>query len=157
MRRAVHYLPLLLIYAVFLVSGTLYLRGLWQYRGIESWPSVPAEIVESGGVHFSTPFYGRFGLTTNTVDSRFVGFEYTVNGETFQSRGAPPYQGNLSFPESRKAYYNPAAPHIAVLNPVPFQSDGLLITAVFTGILVFGHLWFTVPAFLSNFRRAGKP
>jgi hypothetical protein len=33
-----------------------------------------------------------------------------------------------------------------VLSPIPYQGNGLLIAAVFSGMLLVGYLWFTPPS-----------
>lgn len=155
---AINHSILLLIYASFVVSGGCYLKGVHTYQGVESWPSVEAKIVGSGGdvVSVSTP--SRYDFTsTTTIDSRFVEFQYSVGGNSFRSISVTPDGGYL-FSNSRneplRAFYNPSSPDIAVLTPVPFRGTGLLITAGFTGILVAAHLWFTIPAVIAKKLRA---
>jgi hypothetical protein len=155
---AINHSLLLLIYASFVISGGCYLKGVLTYQGGESWPSVEAKIVGSGGdvVSGSTP--SRYDFTsTTTIDSRFVEFQYSVGEKSFRSILATP-DGGFLFPnpqnEPLKAFYKPSSPDVAVLTPVPFRGTGLLITTGFTGILVVAHLWFAIPALLAKKIRA---
>jgi len=149
---------LLLIYATFVVSGGCYLKGVLTYKSVESWPSVEAKIVGSGGEEISVSTPTRYDFTsTTTIDSRFVEFVYSVEGKAFRSISATP-DGGFLFPNPRneplRAFYKPSSPDIAVLTPVPFRGTGLLITAGISGILVVAHLWFTIPALMAKKLRA---
>ena len=157
MRWLINNTILILIYATFIVAGGLYLRGIIIYRGIDSWPSVDAVVLRAGGTMISMPTQTRYGVSSSTIDSRFVEFHYTVEGQLYQSNKATPDGGGLPInPMNQpwRAFYKPFAPDIAVLAPIPFQGTGLLVTAVFSGIIVLAHLWFTVPSLLAGIRHA---
>ena len=141
MRRWINNSILLIIYAAFLITGGLCLRGWIKYHGIESWPSVDAEIVAAGGSWDTLPTQTKYGGSIQ-IDSRFVEFQYLVDGKTYRSKTATPSGGGLpiSF-EPWKAIYKPSSPDIAVLSPVPLMEPGLIYTASFTGIIVLVHLW----------------
>jgi len=145
-----------LIYASFTVSLGFYVRNSIRYNGVGSWPSVPAQFIDGGGQVSSTPLFTRYGTTSTTIDTRFVKFRYSVAGESFLGTKATPNGGLPINFDSRylRAHYNPKSPEIAVLAPVPFQGTGLLFTAVFTGIIVTVHFWFTVVPLLGTKRRA---
>ena len=141
-----HSLLLLLIYGAFAVSGGCYVKGMLIYRGVESWPSVEATIVGSGGREVVVSAPTRYDPTgTTRIDSRFVEFQYLVEGKFYRGISITPDGGAL-LPNHRdeplRAFYKPSSPDIAVLVPVPFRGTGFLSTAGFTGILVVAHLWF---------------
>lgn len=131
-----------------MISAGRYVHGFVKYWGVESWPSVRAEIIDVGGDVTSFPSQNRFGTSSTTIDSRFAEFRYTVGSQTYRSTTVSPDGGGLplnSLDRPWRAFYNPSSPDTAVLIPVSFQGTGLLIAATFSGILVFVHLWFTVP------------
>ena len=47
-------------------------------------------------------------------------------------------------------------PDVAVLEPIPYRGNGLLLTMAFSGIVVIVHLYFTLPAFVSRQRNRWK-
>ena len=144
MRWLINNSILLLVYAAFIIAGSFYLRGYLKYRGIDSWPSVSAEIVGGGGSLDSMPSGGRYGGSSTTIDSRYVEFQYSVDGETYRSRTATADGGGLPVSiigEPWRAFYKPSSPNIAVLSPTPYRGVGAMVTAVFSGILVFVHVW----------------
>lgn len=148
-RRVIDNPILLLVYLTFVISGGLYLHGFLKYRGVDEWPSANAEIVGGGGNLDSFPTQTRYGMSTTTVDSRFVEFRYSVGGTSYRSKTATPDGGGLPLnPLNRpwRAFYKPSSPDVAVLSPIPYQGNGLLIAAVFSGMLVAGYLWFTPPS-----------
>jgi hypothetical protein len=137
----------LLICMTFVIFGVLYLCGFIKYRGVDSWPSVSAEIVGGGGDVVSIPTQTRYGMNSTTMDSRYVEFRYSVEGKSYRSKTATPDGGGLPFnPLQRpwKAFYKPSSPDVAVLSPIPYQGTGFLIAAVFSGMLVMGYLWFAI-------------
>ena len=157
MRWLINNSILILIYATFIVAGSLYIKGFIIYRGIDSWPSVDAEVVGAGGTVISVPTQTRYGASSSTIDSRFVEFRYSVEGQLYESNKATPDGGGLPInPMNQpwRAFYKPSAPDIAVLSPIQFRGTGLLVTAVFSGIIVLVHLWFTVPSLLARIRQA---
>ena len=146
MRRMLDNVILLAVYLIFVISGGLYIRDFLKYRGIDSWPSVSAEILGGGGNVVSFPTQTRYGMNTTTIDSRFVEFRYSVEGKSYRSKNATPDRGGLPlnpFNRPWRAFYKPSSPDIAVLSPVPFQGTGLLVTAIFSGMIGMGYLWFT--------------
>jgi hypothetical protein len=149
MRRVIDNSILLLVYLAFVISVGLYLHGCLKYRGVDAWPSVSAEIIGGGGNVVSFPTQTRHGMNTATVDSRFVEFRYSVLGKSYRSKSATPDGGGLPLnPLNRpwRAFYKPSSPDVAVLSPDPYQGNGLLIAAVFSGMLVAVYLWFTPPS-----------
>ncbi|MCB1086750.1 MAG: DUF3592 domain-containing protein [Verrucomicrobiae bacterium] len=148
---------LLLIYSVFIFSGSLYLRGVIRYRYIKNWPSVPAEIVDAGGQLNTVSRDTKFGSTTIAIDSRFIEFRYVVAGESYSGIKVTPDGGGLPVNPTNlplRAYYDPKSPETAVLNPIPFQGTGLLFAAFFSGIVVAVHLGVTVLPMAKGKRRA---
>lgn len=141
MRWLIKHSILLLVYVVFTVSGSLCLHEYLKYRGIDTWPSVNAEIVSAGGGLNTIPTQSRYGAGTTSIDSRFVEFQYTVEGKVYKTKtsgGVPP----IVMGEPWMAYYNPLSPDIALLSRTPNWSAGLIITAAFTGLIVLVHVWF---------------
>ncbi len=156
MRWLINHAILVLIYATFVVAGSLYLRGFILYRGIDTWPSVDAEVVRAGGTMVSVPMQTRYGARSSTIDARFIEFRYSVDGKVFVGNKATPDAGGWPInPTNRpwRAFYKPGSPDIAVLEPIPFRGTGFLITAVFTGVIVLVHLWFTVPSLLAKIQK----
>ena len=143
---------LFFIYGMFVIFLCLYLRGVIRYRGVESWPSVSAEVIRVGGERVSFPITNRSGIGSSaTIDARFVEFSYTVSGESYQGTMASPDGGGLPlnpFGQPWRAYYKPSAPEIAVLNPVPFEGLELFTFSVVFGLLIGGHLCFSIPDLL---------
>lgn len=153
MRWVINNSALLLIYAAFIISGGGYLRGVLKYGSVESWPSVEAEIVDLGGDVISFPTQSRFGFSSTLIDSRFVEFRYSVEGNTYRGTAGTPDGGGLPinpWNQPLRAFYKPSSPEVAVLAPVPFKGTGLLAAAGFSGILVLGHLWFTLPSVIAK-------
>lgn len=137
---------LLLIYSAFIVSVGLYFRGFTKYRGVETWPSVPVEILSAGGEVITQSRISRGGYTTTAVDARFVEFRYTVEGRDYIGTNATPDGGGVPSSYGNRplaAYYDSSSPDVAVLFPVPFRGTGYLVVSGFLGILVAAHLSFT--------------
>ena len=99
------------------------------------------------GQIWSKSVESRFGNSVRSVDGRTVTFTYEVEGTR--------YVGNLFSPGGKDgiernsakpwlAYYDPDAPSVAILNPTPYQSEGAVIALGFLGMLVAGHLFFTI-------------
>ena len=148
---------LLLVYGAFIIAGALYLRGWLKYRGIESWPSVNAENVREGGSLDWIPSNGRY---PTRIDSRFVEFQYSVDGQNYKSTNATPDGGGLPMsiigepPQAFRAFYKPSSPGIAVLSPTPYRGVGLMVTAAVSGILVLAHVWCGVADMLNDKQEA---
>jgi len=144
-RPSIRHAFVLLIYSAFLVSGAEYLRGFFNYRGIESWPSVEAEVMGSGGGVLQSQYQGALGAQLTQVDSSFVEFRYVVAGQIYEVRTPDHVQFRPEPDGQWRAYYNPAEPEVARLAPIRFRDHGWLTIAVFTGVFVAAHLWFTLP------------
>jgi len=139
------YSPLILIWVTFGISGTIFVRDFVKYRGVESWPSTGAEIISTGGTIVSHPVQTRYGMGSTTSDSRFVEFEYSVAGRSYRSHMASPDGGGLPINplnQPWRAFYRPSSPDVAVLMPLPYRGYGYLITAIFSGMIALGSLWF---------------
>lgn len=137
---------LLVVGAIFVTSSGIYLRGWLRYRGVESWPSVGAEVIRSGGTSFSVPSHSSTGSSTATVDTSFVEFEYSVNGKTYRSNTATPNRKGLSLAGLQppwKAFYKPSSPDIAVLAPLPYDGRRWIFIATVTGIMALMYCWFS--------------
>jgi hypothetical protein len=134
-----------LIYSIFLLSLGLYLRARVIYKGIESWPSTEATLIGSGGDLRSTTSMSRVGLSTHAIDTRYLEYEYIVEGKLYRSSrmradGGLPTQTDSTW----RAYYNPSVPEISVLDPTPYQGSDLLSLAGVFGVLAGVHLCFAV-------------
>lgn len=142
----------LLVYAVFVVTGGDCLREYLKYRGIDSWPSVNAEIVGGGGSMSTIPTQSRYGMSSTTVDSRFVEFQYSVEGNVYRTRasgGLPP----SAIGEPWRAYYKPSSPDIALLSRTPHRSAGLIVAAAFSGLIVLVHAWCGVSDMIQRLKK----
>jgi hypothetical protein len=140
MRNLIRKSIVFLLYMVFIVTGCICLRQHLRYVGIDSWPSVNAEIVGSGGGMHTIPTHGRYGMSSTTIDSQFVEFQYSVGGKVYTtkvSEGLPP----RAIGEPWRAYYKPSSPDIALLSRSPHRSAGLIVVATFSGIFVLVHAW----------------
>jgi hypothetical protein len=155
-RRSTKWIVIVAIYATFLVAGGLYLRGWIHYYNIDSWPSVDAEIVGTGGDLVSIPTQNRYGGSSSiTVDNRYVEFRYFVEGHLYTSKTATPDGGGLPINlmnQPWRAFYKPSSPDVAVLDPVHFQGTGPLVVAAFSGIIVLVHLGFMIPTLFTRSR-----
>ena len=130
--------------AIFITSSGIYLCGWLKYRGVESWPSVGAEIVRSGGTSYSVPSHSSTGSSSAIVDTSFVEFEYSVNGRTYRSNTATPNRKGLSLAGLQppwKAFYKPSSPEIAVLAPLPYDGRSWVFVAMATGIMTLMYCW----------------
>lgn len=138
---------LLLIYAALVVSLSAYIDGRLTYRGLESWPSVDAEIMGFGGSVTTIPGQGRYGVSNSTMDTRFTQFRYSIEGREYANDTVSPNENALPlnpFNRPWRAYYNPENPETAVLIPVAYRGTNLLVLVSLSGLFVILHLWFTV-------------
>ena len=148
---------LALFYLIFLYSAGSHIRDVIRYWNVESWPSVNAEIIGSGGYQTSFTRQSRYyGVSSTSIDTEYVAFVYAVDGKTYLStKSTPDKQGPRFFPPNiedfppsrgpkRKvtAYYKPSAPDIAVLHRAKYEGSTMLLIAGFSGFLVFGHIMF---------------
>ena len=135
--------------AIFLVCLFTLLINERKFAGVEGWPAVPAEIIESETKSFSTRRETFTGSEVGSVAIDSVLFEYEVNGVVYKSRLASPNGGGLPsvFGESSlMAFYNPARPNVGVLNPTEydgsFQKFVLAFGTVFLAIIAWAQgLW----------------
>ncbi|MCB1231288.1 MAG: DUF3592 domain-containing protein [Verrucomicrobiae bacterium] len=141
----------LVFFGLFLGLAVSYFVKKARFAGIESWPSVEAEIVASGNDILTFPIEGPWVAKSTSFDAGFVEFRYTVEEKSLVGRTATPDGGGLPYNPERKpwrAYYKPSDPGTAVLVPTPYQGTELLVWVVFSGVLAGAYLWF---AFLSKF------
>lgn len=145
------------IYVIFLIPLGIYIKERTKFKAVETWPSVPANILRSGGAVRSTPAHSRTGPYSFALDTRYVEFQYVVAGENFTQRNVTPDGTSQHFfavdTASPRAYYSPQDPATAVLIPVPFQGTKLLTIAIFSGPLAAFHLWFSVRGLRERKRR----
>lgn len=139
------WLLLMGIYLAFFLSAALYFYRRSVYADVKSWPSVEAFNVRetSFSQWIGTPGF-RSGRQVS-MDS--VRFEYRVGGESFLGRRASANGGGLPslMPgESRRAYYRPESPEIAVLSQREFDGEDYWLAMFASGMLVAGHLWFSI-------------
>ncbi|NRB74499.1 MAG: DUF3592 domain-containing protein [Verrucomicrobiales bacterium] len=139
--------PAILLYGIFLFSFGLYLRGHIVYHDVETWPSVPARDLSQKGDTFNQSSYGRNDPTNSQVDTRAVSFEYEVDGTSYIGSRASADSRGISYArldQLNSASYKPSNPEIAVLVPTPFTGATFLMISVISGLLVTGHLYFTI-------------
>lgn len=139
--------PMIAIYAVFFVSFGLSVRNRIRYFDVANWPSVPAENVVERGSTYSYPLETKHGHSSTTVDGRFVEYDYWVDSVKYHGQRVSPDGGGLPYKPGNRpwlAYYKASAPAISVLNPVPYQGLGWLVTSVFSGILAGFHAIFLI-------------
>ncbi len=137
---------LLLIYGVFLSTAGAYIRNCVRYDGVEKWPSVSATILDQTGYRATYPMWTKYS-GSQTIDTRAVHFSYSVDGREYRGDRASPDGGGLDAPvplELWRAYYDPAAPEIAVLIPWPYHGAGFFAFAAASGIMVAVHLLCTL-------------
>ncbi len=152
---AIAYLP-------FTISVSIYLHNRIKYRGVENWPSVPAEIVGSGGGHSSFPMSSPHGGPYAVpLDTTSVEFEYEVGGAVYRSSTGTPDDGSVTGLVLRRptmAHYDPENPAVAVLIPSSYTGTGLLVLAAFSGVLAGAHLCFVASDWLGRwwFRAIAK-
>jgi hypothetical protein len=148
-------LILILIYATFVVAGACDLFQRILFHDVENWPSVSARILNSGGGHVEVRSEWWTGPRTGSVDTSYVEFEYSVDGQIFRSERGTPNGGGLPhnmFNEPWKAFYKPASPEVAVLAPIPYRAGGWLLATLVSGLVVITHLWFSLPGWLAGRR-----
>ena len=127
------------MYAIFIVTGGLCLQDYLKYRGIDSWPSVDAEVVGSGGGIYTIPTQSRYGMSSTTINSQFVEFQYTVEGKVYRTK-APGGLPLTAVGEPWRAYYKPSSPDIALLSRTPHRSAGLIVLSTISGLIVLVHV-----------------
>jgi hypothetical protein len=149
---------LALIYATFFFAGAQELHQRILFHGVQNWPSVSARIVSAGGgpIRVRNDWWSapRMGM----VDTSYVEFEYSVGSQTYRGDRGTANGGGLPMnllQEPWRAFYKPGSPSVAVLEPIPYQAGGWLLTAVVSGLVVIVHLWFTVPDSLARLRGRG--
>lgn len=147
-------LGLLILPGVFLFSAGNYTRYAVRYAGVEEWPSVPATVTGQTGEEL------RFtqGRGNWTVDTREVQFDYVVNGKAYKGTEYSPNGGGLerAMDAEWRAYYNPDAPEVAVLNPVAYEGMGWLAWGGITGFMVTVQLFCAALDFRDRRRLARK-
>ncbi|RYD43197.1 MAG: DUF3592 domain-containing protein [Verrucomicrobiaceae bacterium] len=156
MRWLNDHLFLLVMSGICVTASGVHFHKAMKYRGVESWPSVSAEMIRSGDSEVTVPRQSRHSWGTSSVDTSFVEFEYTVDGQTYRSMSATPNGGGVrssGVSEPWRAFYKPSAPDIAVLSPVPFKGGAAALIAVATGLMAVMYAWFSFPAEMLFFLR----
>ena len=144
---------LLLIYGVFAGTGGHWIIQWQKFRGVETWPSTEARIIQSGSVALPYQYDGRDGYHRGSENAGHVTFEYSVGVRTYQSGRATPDGGGLpvAAPDEKwKAHYQPDSPDLAVLYPVPYHGTGWLIAACLCAILIGVHLFLELPVLIAR-------
>ncbi|RYD43196.1 MAG: DUF3592 domain-containing protein [Verrucomicrobiaceae bacterium] len=156
MRWLNDHLFLLVISGVCATASGIHFHKAMKYRGVESWPSVSAEMIRSGDSEATVPTQTYTGPSQITVDLGFVEYEYVVDGQTYRSTSASANGGGVRSSGAGKpwrAYYKPSSPDIAVLSPVPFEGHFSAGIAVMTGLMTVICAWFSIPWELLPFLR----
>jgi len=155
--------------AVFISSAAVYSMKWWRYRGVSSWPSVPAQVVYLRSSGLTMPIETREGPRTITHKCCSVLFRYSVAGTDYQGtiptpdgdlpevrlyENSQPYDKSAAphhlvsttqmTPDQYRAYYNPCNPNVAVIWPTPYQGTTPLIIAAFSGMLALLSAYFTL-------------
>ena len=165
---------LVIIYVTCVTSACIYGYQHHRYSGVESWPHVPATDVSeeiSSGTIRSDSYTGSDQTSTSII---IVKYGYVVDGVQYEGSTASPDGGSLppnfdfeivdessalsddgsirvnTKPRNWKAFYDPANPSVAVLDPTPFRGFGYLWVAGFTGIIVACHIFFTFKNYEPN-------
>lgn len=135
----------------------------WQkFRGVETWPKVPARIVAHDS--YSVPYRveTHTGSRSGSHSGGSVTFEYVVGGRTYQSSYGSPNGGGLPvvfdfgedsdrpWNESWDAYYKPSEPGLAVLSPVPYKGIAFLAIGTVFALIVSVHLFFLIVGKMSR-------
>ncbi|MBN8459812.1 MAG: DUF3592 domain-containing protein [Verrucomicrobia bacterium] len=127
-----------------IASGSRWGFNKFRYRDIGQWPSVPVEIDALYSMHGTIPTETRTGRSRIGTFLNTVRYTYRVRGLNYQGDRASP-DGDIppvwtvsvngvpqTGPEFR-AFYKPDQPEISVLFPIPYQGNGLLLTALVAG------------------------
>lgn len=133
-----------LLYVLFFFTAGSWLLKAVKYHGVEEWPSVEARSIEYGGDVESYPGYSKWGHSATVRDSRWVSYEYEVNGVLF--RGATAGPDLKDHPrEVRnagvKVFYKPTDPATSVLTASPYEGTTLLLIAMLSGCAAVVHAW----------------
>lgn len=137
------------VWTAFLVMAFDCVGKHLKYRGVETWPSVEAALLDAwSGTHtVSTVSYGKSGQSGGTsVEFGGVHFQYTVNGVRYDGHTATPDGHRLPSKkpfEPWRAYYDPESPGTAVLGPYPYHGGFLPMVLCVTGAFLAMHLYFT--------------
>jgi hypothetical protein len=136
---------LLFLFAMLpIICGVRWGFNKHRYRQVSQWPSVPAEIQFLHSTRHSIPVETRTGSRWQSSTFDLARFTYQVGGIVYQGHQPSPdgqippmVTGSISgkpssVPEYR-AYYKPGQPEVAVLFPLPYQGDALLLIALVTG------------------------
>jgi len=134
---------------VFIASASAYSLKFLRYRGISSWPSVPAKVIFSRSYRFTMPTETRYGSSTTTHTSFSTLYRYSVAGIDYEGTMATPDGDSppIQVYENPRAYYNPNNPGIAVMYPMPYEGTALLLTALLTGMLAGISAFFTLRSY----------
>ena len=136
------------IYLSFVCVATSYFRNRARYDGVESWPSVPVDEIRVAGARDHYRMGSRFGPETSVqIDAQHVEYRYTVGGTSYPgSRVTPSSQNPIGLRPAAdiEAFYDPENPEVAVLIPIKYRSDAHLVGIGFLGMLVAGHLYFSL-------------
>ena len=144
-----------IIYLVGVIASILYIQRSWLYRGVESWPTVPAFNVTgtNAAIPSPSPVGTRYGFGgRQLVGTGWSAYDYTVGGTTFHgTRGFPdgnglPPRGFLpsGTPVPWTAYYKPSDPSVAVLRPLPYEGGMELAFAGIALVLFSLHAIFWI-------------
>jgi hypothetical protein len=152
---------LILIYGTFMIAGSSWLAQRIRFHGVQDWPSVNAENVRSGMNTYPMRSEYWDGSRTRWIESSYVLFEHSVDGQFYESDLATPDGGGLPLnpiftsvdqagrrtttQEQWKAFYNPASPSTAVLLPTPYEGMPWLYTTLVCGLLIAIHLACVLP------------
>ncbi|MGB0991007.1 MAG: hypothetical protein ACPG32_00890 [Akkermansiaceae bacterium] len=161
---------LFLIYVVFLTSLVIFCFKKHRYSGVETWPSVLAENVDITTLSFPSRGDSHYGTKPHTTETyEILHFSYTVEGVSYRGNTSNAndeaiqrpllylpnqetsldsnHNGSVPFHVELlpwRAYYHPENPHIAVLEPVPYQGTVAILLMVFAGIIMVVHFWTVV-------------
>jgi hypothetical protein len=140
------------LYALFIFSLGYLIFKKSKFHGVESWPNVPAVILNHGSEAVSIRSEGRSGTTVGSLNTSWVRYEYSVGGKVYQGDLSSPDGGPLpirwdlfvgeqerAWHEAWNAYYDPKNPELAVLVPVPYEGHVWLVIIFVTGIPVTAH------------------
>lgn len=127
-----------------IASGSRWGFNKFRYRDIGQWPSVPVEIEGLSSMRGTVPMETKTGRAQIGTFLNVVRYTYRVKGLIYQGDRASP-DGDIppvltvsvngvpqTGPEFR-AFYKPDQPEVSVLFPIPYQGNGLLLTALVSG------------------------